>query len=103
MFPNNLASYLKDLKLSAFSILLFKLVASFAEYKYKLPVVTEQFELYNLKYIRWYIGMTKYKSSASSIVFPSIFVIHLVDKVQFLNNTCVTRAAVIVISPLTKI
>ena len=46
--------------------------------------------------------MTKPKSSASSIVVPSIFVIHLVNGVQFLNATCVAPAAVTVISPLTK-
>ena len=46
--------------------------------------------------------MTKSKSSASSIVVLSIFVIHLVNVAQFLNATCVTGAAVTVISPFTK-
>ena len=46
--------------------------------------------------------MTKSKSSASSIVVPSIFVIHLVNGSQYLNDTCVAGAAVTVISPLTK-
>ena len=46
--------------------------------------------------------MTKSKSSASSSVFSSIFVIHLVNGAQFLNATCVTGAVVTVISPLTK-
>ena len=46
--------------------------------------------------------MTKSKSSASSIVVPSIFVIHLVNGAQFLNATCVAGAATTVISPLTK-
>ena len=46
--------------------------------------------------------MTKCKSSASFIVFPSIFVIHLVKGAQFLNDTCVAGAAVTVISPFTK-
>ena len=31
--------------------------------------------------------MTKSKSSASSIVVPSIFVIHLMNSAQFLNTT----------------
>ena len=53
--------------------------------------------------MRLYIGMTKSKSSASSIVVPSIFVIHLVNGAQFLNATCISPAAVTVISPLTKI
>ena len=46
--------------------------------------------------------MTKSKSSASSIVVPSIFVIHLVNSAQFLNATCVAAAAVTVISTLTR-
>ena len=33
--------------------------------------------------------MTIYQYSASSIVFPSIFVIHLVNGAQCLNATCV--------------
>ena len=53
--------------------------------------------------MRLYIGMTKSKSSASPIVAPSIFVIHLVNGAQFLNATCISPAAVTVISPLTKI
>ena len=47
--------------------------------------------------------MAKSKSSASSIVIPSISVIHLVNVAQFLNATCVAGAATIVISPVTKI
>ena len=46
--------------------------------------------------------MIKSKSSASSIVVPSIFMIHLVNGAQFLNDTCVAEAAVTVMSPLTK-
>ena len=46
--------------------------------------------------------MTKSKFSESSIVVPSIFVIHLVNDVQFLNATSVTLCSIIVISPLTK-
>ena len=46
--------------------------------------------------------MTKSKSSASSIVVPWIFVIHLVSGAQFLNATCVAGAALMVISPPTK-
>ena len=46
--------------------------------------------------------MTKSKSSASSIVVPSIFVIHLVNGAQILNATCVAGAAVTLISPYTK-
>ena len=37
--------------------------------------------------------MTKSKSSASSIVISSIFVVHLVNGAHFLNATCVARAA----------
>ena len=33
--------------------------------------------------------MTKSESSALSVVVPSIFVIHLVNDVQFLNAACV--------------
>ena len=46
--------------------------------------------------------MTKSKSSASSIIVPSIFVIHLMNGAHFLNATCVTQCPIIVISPLTK-
>ena len=52
--------------------------------------------------MRLYIDMTKFKSSASSIVIQSIFVKHLVNGAQFLNITCVAGADVTVISPLTK-
>ena len=41
--------------------------------------------------------MTKSKSSASSI-----FVIHLVNGAQFLNDTCVAGAVVTVMLPFTK-
>ena len=46
--------------------------------------------------------MTKSKSSASSIVVPSIFVIHLVNGAQFLNDTCIAGTAVTVTSSFTK-
>ena len=46
--------------------------------------------------------MAKSKSSVSSIVVSSIFVIHLVIGAQFLNATCVAGAATTVISPLPK-
>ena len=46
--------------------------------------------------------MNKSKSSVSSIVVPSMFVIHLVNGVLFLNATFASGAAVTVISPLTK-
>ena len=49
--------------------------------------------------------MTKSKYLASPIVVPSIFVIylvHLVNYVQFLNAPCIVGAAVTVISPFTK-
>ena len=46
--------------------------------------------------------MTKYKSSVSSIVVPSTFVILLVNDAQFLGTTSVIRSAVTVISPLSK-
>ena len=41
-------------------------------------------------------------SLASSVVVPSIFVIHVVNGAQFLNDTCVAGAAVTVISPFIK-
>ena len=46
--------------------------------------------------------MTKSKSSASSVVVPSIFVIHVVNGAQFLNANCVVGAATRAISPVTK-
>ena len=46
--------------------------------------------------------MTKSKSSASSSFASSIFVIHLMNSAQFLNDTYISGAAVTVISPLTK-
>ena len=46
--------------------------------------------------------MTKSKSSASSIVNPSIFVIHLVNAAQFLNDTYIAGAAVTVTLTFTK-
>ena len=48
--------------------------------------------------------MTKSKSSASSVVVSSIFVIHqfFVNGAQFLNATCVEGGAMTVIPPLTK-
>ena len=48
------------------------------------------------------MDMTKSKFSASSIIVPSSFVIHLVNGIQFLNATSVAPAAVIVPSRLTK-
>ena len=47
--------------------------------------------------------MTKSKSSASSIVIPSIFVIQLMNGAQFLSATRASIFPVIVILPLTKI
>ena len=75
-----------------------KLVASSFEKKpHKLPVPSE------LHSNKLYIGITKSKASVSSIVFPSIFVIHLVTSVQVLNATGVgLLCAVATISPLTK-
>ena len=46
--------------------------------------------------------MIKSKSSASSVIVPPIFVIHVVNGIQFLNDTYVAAAAGTVISPLTK-
>ena len=46
--------------------------------------------------------MTKAKSSASSIVVPSIFVTHVVNGEQFLNATSVCEAAITVLSPPNK-
>ena len=52
--------------------------------------------------MRLCIGMNKSKSSASSIVVPLIFGIHLVNGAQFLNAACDTPGAETVMSPLTK-
>ena len=52
--------------------------------------------------MRLNIGMTKSKSSSSSNVVLSIFVIHLVTGAQFLSATFVTAATVTLMSPLTK-
>ena len=41
--------------------------------------------------------MAKSKSSASFIVAPSIFVVHLENGAQFLNDTCVGAVTVILI------
>ena len=50
-----------------------------------------------------YIGMSKSKSSASSIPFPSIFLIHLINGAEFVNATGVGLLyAAVTISPLTK-
>ena len=46
--------------------------------------------------------MTKSKFSALSVAAQSIFVINLVNGTQCLNTTCVAGAAVVVISPFTK-
>ena len=46
--------------------------------------------------------MIKYKSSTSPVAVPSIFVIHLVNGAQLLNDTCVAGAAATVISRHTK-
>ena len=46
--------------------------------------------------------MNKVKSSTSSIVVSSIFVIHFANGAQFLNACCVARFALTVISPFTK-
>ena len=48
------------------------------------------------------LAISASKSSASSTVVPSIFVIHLVNGAQFLNVTCAAGAATTVISPVTK-
>ena len=47
--------------------------------------------------------MTKSKSSVSSIIASSIFGIHLGNRAQFLNATCVAGAAATVRSPFYKI
>ena len=46
--------------------------------------------------------MTKSKSSASSIVIPSIFVLHLVNGAQFLNAIYVSWCPIIEILSFTK-
>ena len=46
--------------------------------------------------------MTKAKSSPSSIVVPSIFVMHLLNGEQVLNATSVCEAAITVLSPPNK-
>ena len=53
--------------------------------------------------MRLYISLTKSKFAALSIVFSSIFVMHLVNGAQLLNPTCVAGAALTVILSLTKI
>ena len=47
--------------------------------------------------------MAKSKFSAPSIVAPSVFKIRLVNGTQFLKATCVSGAAMRVVSPFTKI
>ena len=47
--------------------------------------------------------MTKSKSSGSSIVVSSIFVIHLVNSAQFSSAICTAGAVLTIILPLTKI
>ena len=76
---------MKLLKLLVFALLLLlllKLVASSLESDHKLPLVSEYFKLYS---IGLYIGMTKPNVSASTVVVPSIFVIHLVNDLQTLK------------------
>ena len=46
--------------------------------------------------------MIKSKFSAPPIVVPSVFVIHLVNSIQFLNATCVIPRPTKEMSPLTK-
>ena len=46
--------------------------------------------------------MTKSKSSASSMVVPLFFVIHLLISAQYLNDTCIVGAAVTVLLLSTK-
>ena len=76
VFLNNLALYLKDLKLTVFVISLLKPISS----SLRNYLLWQNFELYSIKL---YIGMAKSKSSASSIVVPSIFSIHLVNGPEF--------------------
>ena len=90
---------MKDLRLSVFVISTLKLIAWPFEWNHKLPAVSEWFELYSF---RLYIGTTKPKSSATSIIVSSISLIHFVNGVLFLNATCVWGAPVTVISPFTK-
>ena len=46
--------------------------------------------------------MAKSKSSASSFVVASIFVIYFLNGVEFLKATCVAWSPIIVTLPLTK-
>ena len=48
------------------------------------------------------MGMTKSKSSGSSMVVPSIFLIHLINSAQFLNATRAAMPSAIVILPFTN-
>ena len=48
------------------------------------------------------MGMAKSKPSALSIVVSSIFVIHLINRAQFLNATSAQLSPTIVLSALTK-
>ena len=52
--------------------------------------------------MRLYTGITKSKSSASPVVVPSIFVIHLVSVAKFLNASFVASNPIIVIHLLLK-
>ena len=65
----------------------------------KLLVMLESFKLYSKKL---YFGMTISKSSASFIVFPSVFVIHLVNNARVLNATRAVIFPAIVILRLTR-
>ena len=46
--------------------------------------------------------MAKSKLSASSIIVPSVFVIHLANYAQFSKATCAAGEATTVISTITK-
>ena len=85
LFPNNLAWYLKSLNLLSLNISGWKSVISSFEENHNFLVFSGQFELYSM---RLYIGITKCKSSASSVVVPSNLVINLVKGSKPINVTC---------------
>ena len=68
------------------------------ESKHELPIMSECFKLHSN---RLYIGITKSKSSGSSIV-PSLFWIHVINGAKFLNATQAAIFTAIVILPLNK-
>ena len=68
-------------------------------FKNELPNFSEEFKLYSVKF---YVDITKSKFPASSIVVPSIFEMHLINRAQFLNATRFELSAETVIVSFTS-